>query len=266
MRRKKNGTPAGREGKQTVLITGAADGIGKALAFRFGQAGYQVMGIDVDEEKAWRTKQEAIEAGLDLSFVMADLASADTIAEVVEGVSQSGVDVVIHNAGINTTGYFNHIPFDQQQRVIDVNFSAPLLLHLTLLKEGVLRHTGTSVFVSSLSTFVSYPGASVYAGTKDGLASYSRSLRAGHGQRQVLTVYPGPTRTAHAHRHSPDNSRESNRMPPEVLAERIYRSVQQKTHALVPGAGNQIAALLGKLTPRAMEWMMRRAILEKIDP
>ena len=264
MRQKRTGAFAKQEGERTVLITGAADGIGKALAFRFGREDYRVVGVDVDGQKALQTKRESAQAGLDLDFVVADLAENDAISAVIDRVSQPGVDIVIHNAGINATGYFDRIAFDQQQRVIDVNFCAPLLLHLTLLKEGILSQTGCSVFVSSLSTFVSYPGASVYAGTKDGLASYARSLRAGCGLRQVLTVYPGPTQTAHARRHSPDNSREANRMPPEILADRIYQAVERNAHVLVPGMGNKIAAALGKLAPKAMEWAMCKVILEKV--
>jgi hypothetical protein len=43
-----------------------------------------------------------------------------------------------------------------------------------------------------------------------------------------MTVFPGPTRTAHARRYSPDNSREEKRMVPEELAERIFRGVEKK--------------------------------------
>lgn len=93
------------------------------------------------------------------------------------------------------------------------------------------------VFVSSLAHFVSYPGASVYAASKDGLAAYARSLRVAEPALHVLTVFPGLTRPAHARRYGPDNSREARRMPPEKLAELIYRAVQRRQKVLIPVGG-----------------------------
>ena len=102
----------------------------------------------------------------------------------------------------------------------------------------------------------------MYAATKDGIASYARSLRASIGKkRHVLTVYPGPTRTEHARRYSPDNSRESKRMAPEDLADRIYRSVMKRRTTLIPGAANKVIATAGKWLPKLTERMMAKAML-----
>jgi len=97
--------------------------------------------------------------------------------------------------------------------VLAVNLTAPLHLTGALLQAGKIAPGGSLVFVSSLSRLLSYPGAAVYAASKDGLASYARSLAVALAPQKmhVLTVYPGPTRTAHARRYSPDNSREARR-------------------------------------------------------
>jgi short-subunit dehydrogenase len=80
----------------------------------------------------------------------------------------------------------------------------------------------------------------------------------------VMTVFPGPTRTAHARRYSPDNSREEKRMAPEALAERIFGGVKKRKRFLVPGFGNRMIAIIGKWFPGVMEDMMRRVILERL--
>jgi len=80
----------------------------------------------------------------------------------------------------------------------------------------------------------------------------------------VLTVFPGPTRTAHARRYSPDNRREGRRMPPDVLAAQIVQAVQQGRSWLIPGWGNRVAAVVGVVAPRLMEQIMRRAILDRL--
>ncbi|MDQ6613078.1 MAG: SDR family NAD(P)-dependent oxidoreductase, partial [Gemmatimonadota bacterium] len=120
------------------------------------------------------------------------------------------------------------------------------------------------VFISSLSHFVGYPGAATYAASKDGLHAYASSLSASTRSLRVLTVYPGPTRTAHARRYSPDNTRETRRMPPDRLALAILGAVQQRRRTLIPGAANRMFALLGVSARGLTNILMRRALFDKL--
>jgi len=153
-----------------------------------------------------------------------------------------------------------------QLAVLDVNLRAPLLLTAGLLARGRVAPGGTLVFIASLSVFTGYPGAAVYAASKDGVAAYARSLRVALEQRgiNVLTVFPGPTRTAHARRYSPDNRREGRRMAPERLAELLAVAVERRQATLIPGAGNRLFAILGRLCPPLLDHAMRKTILEKL--
>ncbi len=247
--------------KHTV-ITGAAHGIGKALAHRFAQAGYAITGMDIDTAGAARVERE-----LDARFVIADLRSEADIARVLPKLIQGKpIDILIHNAGINAVGRFPDISIENHEHVIAVNFYAPMLLTAALLKADRIAKGASIVFISSLSHYTSYPGAATYAATKSGLASYARSLSIALAPQNihVMTVFPGPTRTAHARRYSPHNTREEKRMPPEKLAHHIFRGVQKKKHLIVPGATNRMFALLGKWCPPLMEYAMRKVILEKL--
>ena len=249
------------------VITGAADGIGKALAHQFAANGYRITGIDVDEKRAHQTQAELQQSGATASFIIANLASESDINNILEQLNSGPpIDVLIHNAGINAVGRFVDIPLAQQQVVIDVNFLAPMLLTAGLLKLDKIPEGGFLVFLSSLSHYVSYPGAATYAAGKDGLASYARSLSVSlAGQKiHVLTVFPGPTRTAHARRHSPDNSTEHRRMPPDVLAQKIYRAVQNRHRILIPGVGNKFFAFCGRYFPAIVETAMKKAIFDKL--
>jgi len=97
-------------------------------------------------------------------------------------------------------------------------------------------------------------------------ASYARSLAVALAPQgiHVLTVYPGPTRTAHARRYSPDNSREARRMAPDALAAAVMRAVQRRRRVLVPGLGNQLLAVAGRWLPLLGEWAMRKTLWEKL--
>ncbi|MBE2220502.1 MAG: SDR family NAD(P)-dependent oxidoreductase [Anaerolineae bacterium] len=251
----------------TCVITGAADGIGKALALRFGRAGYRICGVDVDAVRAADVVVELAEMGAEASFVIADLS---TEAGVETAVSQllagAAIDVLIHNAGINAVGGFADIPLARQMKVVDVNLRAPLWLTAILEANHKLAEAGSLVLLSSLSNYVGYPGAAVYAATKDGLAAYGRSLGAAFGrERHVLIVYPGPTRTEHARRYSPDNGRESRRLPPEQVAEGIFQAVQTRQTHYIPGVGNQLFAAAGKLFPGLMNRAMKKTIYDPLQ-
>jgi len=199
------------------LITGAANGIGYGLAKAFSSSGYRITGVDVDAVQAERLTQE-IEG---TRVLVHDLSTVDGVDRCAnELLRLKPIDVLIHNAGISAVGRLPEIGIEDQQRVIDLNLTAPTVLTARFLEAGHIKQGGSLVFLSSLAHFAGYPGASVYAATKDGIACYARSLRVELKDERirVLTVFPGPTRTAHARRYSPDNSREQARMDPDILA------------------------------------------------
>ncbi|MCB0187365.1 MAG: SDR family NAD(P)-dependent oxidoreductase, partial [Caldilineaceae bacterium] len=257
--------PAGE--RRHCVITGAADGIGRALAEAAAAAGYAVTGIDIDRARAQQVQTALTARGHEFHFIEADLAVLDALPALVDTLAQrSPIDLLIHNAGISDVGPFCASNLARQRAVLDVNLCAPLLLNAELLGNAALTADATIVFLSSLSHFTGYPGAALYAATKDGLASYARSLAVAVApQRQhVLTVFPGPTRTAHARRYSPDNRREARRMAPQVLAQQILQAVHAHRRILIPGPTNRAAALLGQLLPTVAEQLMRRTIYDKL--
>jgi len=251
-----------------ALITGAADGIGRALARRLAQAGYAITGLDVDAERAGQTQAELTQAGATASFMIIDLADEAEIEQALQRLAAGPpFDLVIHNAGISAVGRFAGSDLARQWLVTQINLVAPLRLTAGLLRRQKVRAGGSLVFISSLSYFAGYPGAAVYAASKDGLAAYARSLSVSLApqQIQVLTVFPGPTRTAHARRYSPDNRREDGRMPPEAVAEAIFRAEQAGKSRLIPGGQNKLMGLAGHLFPGLLELGMKKMILEKLE-
>jgi short-subunit dehydrogenase len=247
------------------VITGAADGIGRALAEEAAAAGYRVTGLDVDRERGAQLERDLTGAGRACRFLYADLAALDGLPAVADALAEQGpIDLLIHNAGISAVGPFWISNLARQRAVLNINFSAPLVLNALLLNGAQLTPQATFVFLSSLSHFMSYPGAVVYAATKDGLASYARSLAVAAPHQHVVTVFPGPTRTAHARRYSPDNRREHRRMPPQVLAQHILQAVRSRRRWLIPGPFNQAAAMLGRWLPTVAEQMMKRTLYDKV--
>jgi len=169
------------------VITGAADGIGRALAHAFGAAGYAIIGLDSDEALSARTCAELAARGIPVTFLRADLTAPADMDRSIDRLAGLGpLDCLIHCAGISAVGRFAGSDLAAQEQVLDLNLLAPLLLTGGLLARRRLARNATLAFIASLSCFTGYPGASVYAASKDGVAAYARSIRVGLAAAGVL--------------------------------------------------------------------------------
>ena len=246
---------------KTALVTGAANGIGRALVQRLVELGYRTSSVDIDLPDADARRTPG------MTHIRADLADPTAYATVLKGMRDRGpVSLLIHCAGTSSVGPFGKIGIADHRRTINVNLLTPMLLTAAMLRDQMIERGGAVVFVSSLSHFVSYPGASVYAGSKDGLTSYARSLYVAGATLDLkcLTVFPGPTRTEHARLYSPKGSSEARRMPPDQVAAAIVDAVARGRRSLVPGKLNQAYAVVGRHWPSMTERVMRRQVFEPL--
>jgi len=243
--------------KKICAITGAASGIGKALLAEYQSKGFYIIAIDKDANALEKL------ASRNVSPIVADLAKDSDLERIINELDN--IDILIHSAGISAVGRFVDSDLARQKAVLDINLRAVLILTKELLAQNKISKAGSLVFVSSLSHQASYPGAAVYAASKDGISSFARSLRKSLKDFHVLTVYPGPTRTAHAAKYSPDNTNEKKRMLPEVLAKKIYKAVEQQKSSLVPSFMLQVFARAGTYFPYLTEQLMLKSLYKKIE-
>lgn len=241
-----------------ALITGAASGIGLALAEQLTGDGYEVVTIDRD----------AAPEGTATTEFQTDLSDRDAVDSLIGLLVEAGpYDLVIHNAGVSATGRFEDVPEAALQKLLAVNCEAPLVITPALLREGALSKAATLIFVSSVSRYTGYPGAAVYAASKDALAVYAKSIRKGLRRRgiHVMTVFPGPVRTEHAERHAPAGADASRRMEPATIAVAILRAANRRKSKLYPGWQAKMGHVLGVLAPGFMTRFMYRTIFRKLD-
>lgn len=245
-------------------ITGAADGIGRALTLAWAGQGATIYGIDCDAARLAAVADEAQRLGGLVRPFEVDLASAAERARLLcELAALPPAQIWVHNAGISAAGRFAALSWAEQAAVLELNLHAPLELTAALLGQRLLAQDGSLVLLASLACYTGYPGASVYAATKSGLAAYARGVRAAYLDLHVLTVFPGPVRTAHARRYSPDNRREARRMPPERLAQLVLAAVARRRTRLIPGWGSWLLAGLGQIAPGLSARLMGRLMLDR---
>lgn len=239
-----------------ALITGGSDGLGAAVVRQLTQAGAQI----------WIIDKSAPQTNPSLRFLPCDLAQPDDIAGLPAKVQQAGpFDLVVMSAGINAVGPFEAMPLTTIRNLHAINCAAPILLAQHLLAQDMIAAGGRLIFIASVSHFTGYPGASVYAGGKDALVAFARSLRRPLWADQRITVQvatPGPMRTAHAARYAPPGSTGRGRACPDRIARAILRS--KRRAVIVPGVAARMMALFGRLFPVQATQAMRKTLYERL--
>lgn len=172
------------QGKK-VLITGAANGIGKATALAFMQAGARVIGIDISDGDGA------------VSILRCDLARESAIIEAVaEAVERLGlIDVLVNNAGIMQDAAIGSITAAQIDQVFAVNVRGTILV-----TREALPHFAESARIVNIASELAYlgrAGASVYCASKAAILGLTRSWARELAPRILVNaVAPGPTDTA----------------------------------------------------------------------
>jgi short-subunit dehydrogenase len=180
-----------------VVLTGASSGIGEALAREYLQRGASL--TLVARRKA---KLEDLARGEEgrCHVVEADLSDYEHAGDWVDGaVAALGpVDVLVNNAGAQIIGPTATTAWADGERLLRLNELSPLRLIARVLPDMLARQGGTIVDISSLAAIAPQRGMLYYNASKAALAAASESLRTelrGTGVH-VMTVYPGPVRTA----------------------------------------------------------------------
>ena len=182
-----------------AVVTGAASGIGSAIAQKLADAGATVIVADVQADKGEERAASLRAAGRKAEFVQVDLTDAASIAAFADKVQarHGAVDVLVNGAGWGKTAQFWEGTPEFWERVIELNFVGPMRLTKALLPEMMKKGNGKIVNIASDAGRVGSLGETVYAGAKGGLIAFTKSLAretARYGIR-VNCVCPGPTDT-----------------------------------------------------------------------
>jgi NAD(P)-dependent dehydrogenase (short-subunit alcohol dehydrogenase family) len=160
---------------KTVLITGAARGIGAEAARQLAGRGARVSCVGLEPEELERVASACGGGALWFEADVTDRAAVDrAVAGTVEATG--GIDVVIANAGVGAAGSIRQMPPEQFERVIDVNLLGVYrTIHACL--PHVLDRRGYILPVASLAAIApAFPGFAPYAATKAGIEAFGRTL------------------------------------------------------------------------------------------
>lgn len=248
-----------RNSPRAVLITGATDGLGLALAQHYAGEGMRL--VLVGRRSLAELDGSFFTAD---SYCQADLALPDAAVQVdhflqTQGIN--GLDLVIQNAGIGYIGAIADQPAQNIRQLVAVNFEAVTALTHRLLPRLRAVH-GKIVFISSVASALATPDYAVYTATKAALDGFARNLRIEVGDRiQVQVIHPGAAQTGMHRKAGADPKRMRwERFPPAgTVAAQIVRAIETRQTQSTPGMLNKGVRIVGTWLGAGLDrWMIRR--------
>ncbi|MGZ4349592.1 MAG: 3-oxoacyl-ACP reductase [Solirubrobacteraceae bacterium] len=177
---------------KVALVTGAARGIGAAIAEVLARDGAHVVGLDV---APMADELSAVTGRLGGSFLAADITDDDAPVAIADHLlnQHEGVDIVVHNAGITRDKTLGRMTRDQWSKVIDINLSAPQRIDRELFTRDAVRRNGRIVGVSSISGIAGNAGQTNYSTSKAGVIGFVQAWAPELAKRGVTlnAVAPG---------------------------------------------------------------------------
>ncbi|HZU59989.1 MAG TPA: 3-oxoacyl-ACP reductase [Solirubrobacteraceae bacterium] len=177
---------------RVALVTGAARGIGAAIAEVLARDGAHVIGLDVPAQEVELEAGMSRIGGSTLTLDITEETAPATIADhVLEG--HGGLDVVVHNAGITRDKTLGRMDEALWQQVLDINLIAPQRIDRELFGRDAVRQNGRVICVSSISGIAGNAGQTNYATSKAGVIGIVQAFEAGLSARGVTinAVAPG---------------------------------------------------------------------------
>jgi short-subunit dehydrogenase len=206
---------------KTALITGAASGIGRAIAIRLAKEGATLLLVDIDEKGLEATAIESRAHGVEVVTRRCNVAeSREVSATVAEALSRwNGVDILVNNAGITYYGRTERMAADHWDRLMRINLLSHIQFTRELLPSLLARPEAHVLNVCSVLGLIGMPKVAAYCASKFGMVGFSESLRNELGRHGlgVTALCPGFVRT-NLFTNAPLEAKvEEHKLPPSAI-------------------------------------------------
>ena len=233
---------------KTALITGAASGIGFAFADNLAKQGYDLLVIDIQEDKIRHVAEQLRNRhDVDVHCLALDLSRIDA-PETIHAFCQDSkleIHIVISNAGRFVFDSITDIEDEPYDTFLQLHLNTPAKLCRLFGADMKRRNEGYILTVSSLSAWMPYPYISLYASTKRFVRTFSRAIHFEFSKYNVgvTTICPGAVDTG-LFNLKPKWRNWAKRlgvmMPPDTLARRSLKRMFRKRVTYIPGIINKI--------------------------
>lgn len=185
---------------RTALVTGASQGIGRAVAKLLATQGAKVVVAARSEDKLAELCTEIEAAGGQALALRLDLSQPETVGDQIASLPEefSDIGILVNNAGITDDTLLARMKLEQWERVLTTNLTGTFAVTKSVLRGMVRQRWGRIISVSSVVGMMGNPGQANYAASKAGLIGFSKSVAKELGSRSITcnVVAPGFIETA----------------------------------------------------------------------
>ena len=200
---------------KTAIVTGAARGIGKAIALKFAAEGANIAFTDlVIDENAENTAKELEAMGVKAKGYASNAANFEDTAKVVEEIHKDfgRIDILVNNAGIIKRIPMCDMTAEEFRQVIDVDLNAPFIVSKAVIPSMIKKGHGKIINICSMMSELGRETVSAYAAAKGGLKMLTKNICSEYGQYNIQCNGLGPgyietPQTAPLREIQPDGSR-----------------------------------------------------------
>src|SRR5688500_6087528 len=254
-------------GGRVCAVTGAASGIGRALALELATRGSDLALCDVDEDGLARTVEDAAKIGRKVASARVDVADRKAVQAFADRAidAHGKVDAIVNNAGVTVSANVLEMSYDDSEWIVGINFWGVVHGTKAFLPHMVERGDGWIVNVSSVFGIIGFPTQAAYNATKFAVRGFTESLRqelAGTGVT-ASCVHPGGIRTNivrksrfhHTHDGVTDKAvvvdefEKMARTSPEEAARVIADGMERRAPRILIGADARMIDVMQRIVP-----------------
>jgi 3-oxoacyl-[acyl-carrier protein] reductase len=243
-----------------ALVTGAASGIGRAIALALAREGADLFLVDIHAENLTTVSSEARGHGVEVVTAICDLAEPSQITATVNSLlaEWGRLDILINNAGLTYYGATELMTGEQWHRIMSVNLLAPIQLFRELMPVLSAADEAHILNVCSFLGLVPWRKATAYQTTKFGLVGFTAALRAEYYREHfgVTALCPGFVRTSlleEGTRTAPSWICTT----PEIIASKAIGAIRKNRGRVLVTPVAHLCFWLMRISPTLVDWLLR---------
>lgn len=237
------------EEKKIVFVTGGSRGIGKEVALKFAENGYDViLNYVSDKTDVEGLKNELKEKGADSLILKADVSKTEEVDSIVKkAIEKFGkIDVLVNNAGITKDNLLMRMSEEEFNKVLEINLKGTFIVTKLVTKYMIKKRQGSIINLSSVVGVAGNAGQCNYSASKAGIIGFTKSIAKELAPRniRVNAVAPGFIVT------------DMTDVLPETVKENIYNQIPLKRM----GEAKEVAELIYFLGSHASSYITGQVI------
>jgi 3-oxoacyl-[acyl-carrier protein] reductase len=221
----------------TAVITGATEGIGRAIAQALGSRGTRIAICARNADRVRQSVTELSRDGVQIVGSACDVSNEESVTSFASfvGASLGPVDILVNNAGVGHMAPVDKMALARFDETMAVNVRGPFLMTRAFLKEMKQRNRGHIVNIVSLAGRNGLPNGTAYSASKHAVLGFSKSLMLelrNHGIR-VVAVCPGSVVTPFFDKSGMELQNPERKLQPEDVAQTVLTALELPDRALI---------------------------------